>query len=119
MSVRRGSVGRHIWRTPQRRKAARVGALGAAVVGLIASTLSTPAKAAVDETCATPIMREAMVSQGLPTYATLARGKSTLVKYFLSMPNGCDPNKQYLTVTGGTLLARNTANQTTLSIPLP
>ncbi|MBK5308328.1 MAG: hypothetical protein JJD92_16735 [Frankiaceae bacterium] len=124
--VQRGYKGRHIWRTPQSRKVARGAALGAAVVGLIASTLSTPATAAVDETCATPIMREAMVSQGLPSDATLARGKTTLVKYFLSMPAAsssgapCDPNKQYLTVTGGTLAVSNSLSPTTTtSVSLP
>src|SRR4051794_34793140 len=106
-AVRRGYVGRHLRRTPQQRKVARAVALGAGILGLLAGTLSIPATAAVDETCATPLMREAMVSQGLPTYATLARNKSTLVKFFLSMPNGCDASKQYMTVTGGTLTIRN------------
>jgi hypothetical protein len=87
---------------------------------LAAGALTAPAaSAAIDESCATPQVRETMVSQGLPTYGALARGKSTLVKFFLSSPNGCDPAEQYLTVTGGSLTVENSASSAAVSVGLP
>jgi hypothetical protein len=99
-----------------RRRAAAV----VAVMTTAALVVMTPpsARAALDPVCAQPVVREAMVSQGLPSYASLARGKSTLVKFFLSLPQGCDPAKQYVTVTGGQMSVLSSLG-TTASVALP
>lgn len=51
--------------------------------------------------CAQPALHETMVSQGLPSYRALVRGKQTLVKLFLSHgPTSCASS---ITVTGATM----------------
>ena len=64
--------------------AACLGSSGLAVQGVVAPT---PAVAACE---VRPIVRDYTVSQGLSTYVDLARGKDTLVRFFLSMPS-CAP----------------------------
>lgn len=103
-----------------RRPFVRAATVATAALALVVAAVPPPASAAVDEACATPQVRETMVSQGLPTYGPLVRGKSTLLKLFLSTPSGCDPRLQHLTVSGGTLTVRNsaTASVQTLSLPV-
>ena len=61
---------------------------------------------AAGTTCTAPVLRETMVSQGLPSYSTLVSGKTTLVKFFLSLPDttACkSASTQGVVITGGTL----------------
>jgi hypothetical protein len=86
----------------------------------LALTLPTSSPASAADPCTTPQLSDVMVSQGLPTYGVLARGKSTLVKLFLSTP-ACLPVGVSVAVTGATLTANTTATPIELdgSLPLP
>ena len=53
-----------------------------------------------------PSLRELMVSQGLPSYSTLVRGKDALVRVFLSKPE-CASKTQSVTVTGVSVAVAN------------
>lgn len=61
-----------------------------------------------------------MVSQGLPSYSKLVRGKSTLVKYFLQRP-GCAPIGSKIEVTRGQLFVNGSGTPIDLAglLPLP
>jgi hypothetical protein len=55
-----------------------------------------------------PALGEARASQGAPGYVRLARGKNTLVKFFLRSPTACTmANTQAIKVTGATLTVDN------------
>ena len=76
-------------------------AVGVATAVPLALT-STAGTAAAADACLVPQVRDAMVSQGLPSYAKLTSGKTALVKYFLSAPS-CAPAGASIRITGGSL----------------
>lgn len=86
---------------------------------LLAPVGTSVSTAAVDPACATPVLRETMINQGLPRSTSLARGKAAVAKFFLSLPNGCDPNKQYLRVTSGVLSVLPTGAAAPTKVALP
>lgn len=89
-------------RTPVRRLrtlCSLVAAMTAAATLPLAVT-STPAQAT--DPCLVPQVTDVMVSQGLPSYERLTRGKRTLVRYFLATPT-CAPTGTVLEVVGGRL----------------
>lgn len=59
-----------------------------------------------------------MVSQGLPTYGLLARGKTTLVKLFLNTPS-CLPVGATVQVNGAQLTVSSSSEPVSLSASLP
>jgi hypothetical protein len=76
---------------------------------------AAPAHAAA-ATCTAPVLRETMVSQGLPSYSTLVPGKTTLVKFFLSLPNTTDckaAGTQQVLITSGRLTVTGAAGAIT------
>lgn len=78
---------------------------GAAALALAAGTLGAPAAAveAASSTCTlVPALRAVTVNQGVGTYAPLARGKDTLVRFYLALP-ACAPNGSSIALTGGSL----------------
>lgn len=85
-----------------RRRALASGAAASLVAGGMALLPGSPAVAAVTEPCLKPRVADVMVSQGLPTYAKLVRGKSALVKLFMQVPS-CAPVGTKMRVTSGEL----------------
>jgi hypothetical protein len=89
------------------------GASAALAAGLAAVTLVAGSeRAGAVATCTTsqlvPTVGEARVTQGAPGYARLARGKNTLVKFFLRSPTACTmANTQSIKITGATLTVNN------------
>ncbi len=80
----------------------------ATVTGAVAVAGTGVASAAACTTAAlVPTQREFMVGQGLPG-DTLVRGKETLVRAFLSLPD-CATSKQSLTITAASLQVLNGA----------
>lgn len=102
--------GRHVRPAPRRRALLAVAAtvLAAGAAGVVPATTATAADA-----CSTPVVTDFMVSQGLPSYAVLTRGKTTLVKYFLAAPS-CLPRGASIRITKGSLLVSTSP----LSVPL-
>lgn len=90
---------RHAVRPVRRRTAAAASVL---VLAGVAVALPPSPAAAHHDPCHVPQLREVMVSQGLPSYEVLARGKTTLVKYFFGKPL-CAPSDVQVTITGGSL----------------
>ena len=90
------------------------GTAAALVAGGLALVPSGSATAAVTDPCLKPRVADVMVSQGLPTYAKLVRGKSALVKLFMQVP-GCAPAGTKMKVTSGEL---RLSGGTTGSLPL-
>jgi hypothetical protein len=85
-------------------------ALAAVLVAVVVASSGDRAGAAA--TCSTsqlvPTVGEARVSQGAPGYVRLARGKNTLVKFFLRSPTACTmANTQSIKITGATLKIDN------------
>lgn len=80
--------------------------------------LSTSAPAQAADACTTPQLSDFMVSQGLPTYGLLARGKTTLVKLFLSTPS-CLPVGATVQVNGAQLSVSSSPDPVSLSASLP
>lgn len=97
------------------------------VLGVVASlavggALALPAgPAAAADPCLEPIATEINVSQGLPSYDKLVRGKTTLVKTFLSeraSSGGCAVIKTAsIYVTGGAVTVSNGTAATSLVVP--
>lgn len=96
-----------------RRKAASLGTVASLVAtlsGAGALVLSVPSASAADP-CLDPVVTEVNVSQGLPSYTKLVRGKTTLFKVFLTEKagsGGCSVVRgasEY--VTGGTVTITN------------
>lgn len=83
--------------------------VAATLGGPVVTAVHSPAGAA-GAACTTaelkPSLREMMVSQGLPSYTNLVRGKDSLVRLFLSKPE-CATSKQSITVTGVSLSVAN------------
>ena len=104
------------------RRGLRAGVAGAiAVAAAVPLSLTSAAgTAAAADACLTPQVRDVMVSQGLPSYAKLTSGKTTLVKYFLSAPT-CAPAGSSIQITGGSLSLSTggTALPLTAILPLP
>jgi len=66
-----------------------------------------------------PQLRAVTLNEGLGSYATLARGKETLVRLFLSLPS-CAGSGASIALTGGTLTVLNgTTTLGTISAPTP
>lgn len=106
-----------------RRRSARAGrsavALTVAVAaGLPVALTSVATSAGAADACLTPQVRDVMVSQGLPSYAKLTSGKTTLVKYFLSAPS-CAPTGSSIQITGGSLSLSTGGGALPLSALLP
>lgn len=75
-------------------------ALAVALVAFGATVVpTTPVGAACD---LVPVVRDTMVNQGVQSYPTLARGKETLVKFFLNKPS-CATSEDDIQLVGGTL----------------
>ena len=115
------SSARHARRRPARtrpglRAAVAVAVGAAATVPLALTSSAGPAIAA--DACLTPVVRDVMVTQGLPSYAMLTSGKTTLVKYFLSAP-GCAPEGASIQITGGSLSLSNSGTPVELAALLP
>jgi hypothetical protein len=68
-----------------RRSALSISTALLTAAGSLALPVTTASAAAT--TCTAPVLRETMVSQGLPSYGALVSGKSALVKLFLSLPS--------------------------------
>jgi hypothetical protein len=96
-------------RTAGRRAVATVAVAGL-LAGVVVTTALEPAGAAGGTSCASadlkPSLRELMVSQGLPSYTNLVRGKDTLVRAFLSKPE-CASKTQTVTVTNVAVAVAN------------
>lgn len=90
---------RTVARRPRRGLRSVVAAFTAAALLPLALS-SAPAQAA--DACLVPQVTDVMVSQGLPSYDRLTRGKRTLVRYFLATPT-CAPAGTVLEVVGGKL----------------
>jgi hypothetical protein len=85
-------------------------ALAAVLVSLVLGLGSERSSAA--STCSNsqlvPALGETRASQGAPGYVRLARGKNTLVKFFLRSPTACTmANTQSIKITGATLTVDN------------
>ena len=111
-------------RTTTRRRSTWLVGLTSCVTALTSTGVVTPlgvAHAAVDP-CLEPIATEINVSQGLPTYTNLIRGKSTEVKAFMSEKSssgGCSSIKSAsIYVTGGAVTV-NTTTPTDTPLALP
>jgi hypothetical protein len=83
----------------------------AAVLAAVALVVGGERAGAVS-TCSTsqlvPALGETLVSQGAPGYVRLARGKNTLVKFFLRSPTACAmASTQSIKITGATLTINN------------
>jgi hypothetical protein len=91
-----------------RRRAVVVAASAAAVVAALLGPIARDGAAAA--ACPLqPQLRDTTVNQGLGrAYPTLARGKETLVRLFLSLPSGAPPDAS-IGVTGATLTVNNGA----------
>lgn len=94
----------------------------AALTGAVLAAPGSGALAADEvDPCLRPELSDVMVSQGLPTYDRLTRGKTALVRYFLSTPS-CAPAGTTIEVTGG-LLKMSTRPEKSIplsaSVPLP
>ena len=85
-----------------RRRRAAVSVVVLMVAGLVGPDLP-PAAAACD---VRPQLRDITANQGVGSYATVARGKQTLVRLYLSLPS-CATNGESIAVTGATLTADN------------
>ncbi len=80
-------------------------AIGVAVVVTVAAGFGagTPSPADAQTACAlVPQLRDVTINQGLGSYPRLARGKETLVKFFLSLPS-CAPAGSSIVRTGGSM----------------
>src|SRR5215212_4185640 len=93
---------------------ARLGAALVAVVAVLGGYATTATVAEAQVPCAlVPELRDITINQGLGSYPKLARGKETLVKFFLSLP-ACAPTGASIARTGGTL--RVTAGSTIATV---
>ncbi len=97
-----------------------------AAAAVTVGALGLGASAAGGAACVlTPVLRDVSVNQGLSTYPTLARGKETLVRLYLSLPS-CAVGGNADALTGATLTAtlKDTAAATVATgsfqpVPLP
>ena len=102
----------------RRRGLALAGAVSLSVGALVGAT-GSPGVAAPTDPCVQPQVSEVMVNQGVASYQQLARGKTTLVKYFLRLP-GCAPVGTTIQVTGGKLFVSSGSQIPLLAaLPLP
>ena len=113
--------GRHV-RPVRRRTAAAVAVTSAAGLALVLPPTTAVSAATVPAECRQPVVRDVMVSQGLPSYASLARGKTALVKLFLSEPSSANcgnVTSESISVTGGSLRvdAGGTVSSVSLDVP--
>src|SRR6478672_11427390 len=103
-----------------RRSRPGIAILGATLAVVIVAVLQASASlAAPAATCnLVPQLRAVTVNQGFG-YATLARGKDTLVRLFLSLPS-CASSGNTIGVTGATLTAKNGSTTLgTINAPIP
>jgi hypothetical protein len=112
----RRAAARHARTSARRRRRLSVLALSAVSLPFVVST-SAPSAVAADP-CLTPEVADVMVSQGLPSYAKLVRGKSAVAKYYLRLP-GCLPKGASIQVTGGSLTVGSTGQALPVAAPLP
>lgn len=101
----RRPAARHV-RTSIRRPHRSLRTLLAAVVSVtvlpVVAAVSVPHAAQASALCLVPQVTEVMVSQGLPSYDSLTRGKRALVRYSLATPS-CAPSTTVLEVVSGKL----------------
>lgn len=98
-------------RQPRRRRAqAALLALSLLLTGIVVVEAATPAAAgpACSATDLKPTLKELMVSQGLPSYTNLIRGKDALIRLFVTKP-ACATNNQTVTVKNVTTTVANGA----------
>jgi hypothetical protein len=95
-----------------------------AMTGVLAGTgaVITHAPASAADACYDPLVKEINVSQGLPSYTNLVRGKTTLFKAFLSEKQSSSStcavlSSSSLYVTGGSVTVGNGTAATALSVP--
>ena len=97
----------------------RQGALPFAVFLAVVACGLMPASASA--ACApgalVPVQRDATVTQGLNSYAVLARGKETLVRLYLSLP-ACAAATDAITLNGASLAVTVDGATTTLQYGL-
>lgn len=89
------------------------------VAGLsaVATVTAAPPASAADP-CVTPTLRDVMVSQGLPSYSSLTRGKTTLARFYLSTPS-CIPTGTTVNVKAGSLTISSSPVTVPITAPLP
>lgn len=109
---------RHAAPKRPRRRASKVVVALATVAATLPVAVTSPAPAQAADACTTPQLSDVMVSQGLPSYGLLARGKTTLVKLFLNAP-GCLPVGATVQVSSAQLTVSSTQNPVLLSASLP
>src|SRR3954470_23150710 len=86
------------------------------LIGGLVGVTSAPAGAA---TCTlTPVLRDITINQGLGSYTPPARGKTTLVRPYLSLPS-CATSRQTIAVTGASLTVTGGTATTTAPTPPP
>jgi hypothetical protein len=89
------------------------------VAGVTAWSLASSASpVAAADACTTPALRDVMVSQGLPSYTSLTRGKSALARFYLSAPS-CIPAGTTLNITNGSLVVGSNVTPVEISSPVP
>lgn len=86
-------------KTHAARRFARALLATSVAAGLLVSGTSAPASA---ECVLAPVLRDYTLNQGLGSYSPLARGKETLVRFYLSKPQ-CDTSTALIEVTKATL----------------
>lgn len=95
----------------ERARRRRTAALAAVVTGAaLALVVPAPTTAAASTHCRKPVVRDVMISQGLPSYRELARGKTALLKLFLSEASSTDcsnVSSESIAITGGRLTVDN------------
>lgn len=93
--------GRHV-RTSATRRRTLGGLVGAAALVAAGLTAAVPASAAVVDPCAgqaggsAPVLRDVAITQGVAGNQPLVRGKTTIVRFFLSAPTCAPAGSQQL-----------------------
>ena len=89
-----------------RSRSSRLAHVAAAVSLLVAGVWAgTPVDAAPASCSLVPQLRDVTITQGVGSYALLARGKEALVRLHLSLPS-CAPAGASIAFTGGTVVAK-------------